>query len=312
MSKYPVSFTSADAAVANPAAPGGLSRRSLMRIAALGGGIVFASALPGRRSLAAGMDDFYFIQLSDLHWGFSDPKVNPDTKASLEKVIAAVNAAERQPDLIVFTGDLTHMTKDPAERRKRMTDVKAMLGGLNNKNHVYLAGEHDAGGDAGAAFKETFGKLNYTFDHKGLHFIALDNASDPKAQLGEAQLAWLAADLKGRDSESPIVVLAHRPLFDLKPEWDWATKDGAQAVALLQPFKHVTVFYGHVHQEITKQDGNVMHVSARSAMYPLPTPQTPGKKAPLAWDANASDHGIGWREVETGMPMLKVEDHPTV
>src|SRR6185369_3293834 len=277
MTQKPVLFATPDAAPATVGATG-LSRRSLMGLAALGAGVVFASALPGRRLLAAGMDDFYFIQLSDLHWGFNDPKVNPDTKGSLEKVIAAVNAAERQPDFIVFTGDLTHMTKDPQERRKRMTEVKAMLGAINNKNHVYLAGEHDAGGDAGKAFTEVFGKLNYTFDHKGMHFIALDNASDPKAQLGEAQLAWLAADLKGRDPNSPIVVLAHRPLFDLKPEWDWATKDGAQAVALLQPFKYVTVFYGHVHQEISKQEGTVMHVSARSAMYPLPSPPTPGKK----------------------------------
>jgi hypothetical protein len=309
MTQKPVSSAIAEAGLANTTSTG-ISRRSLMGLAALGAGVVFASALPGRRVLAAGMDDFYFIQLSDLHWGFDDPKVNPDTKGSLEKTIAAVNAAERQPDFIVFTGDLTHLTKDPQERRKRMTEVKAMLGGLENKNHVYLAGEHDAGADAGKAFMEVFGKLNYTFDHKGIHFIALDNASDTK--LGDAQLQWLAAGLKGRDADAPIVVFAHRPLFDLKPEWDWATKDGAQAVALLQPFKHVTVFYGHVHQEISKQDGNVMHVSARSAMYPLPTPQTPGKKTPLPWNAAASDHGIGWREIETGSPMLKVEDHPTV
>lgn len=305
MSNAPVSYATAEAASAKTV----VNRRSLMKLAAFGG-IVFASGLPGRAH-AADMDDFYFIQLSDLHWGFADPKVNPDTKASLEKAIAAINAATPQPDLIVFTGDLTHMTKDPAERRKRMTEVKAMLGGLANRNHVYLAGEHDAGGDAGTAFQEVFGKLHYSFDHKGLHFIALDNASDPKAQLGAAQLQWLAADLKGRDPVAPIVVLAHRPLFDLKPEWDWATKDGAQAIALLRSFQHVTVFYGHVHQEITRQDGNVLHVSARSAMYPLPTPETPGKKAPLPWNAAASDHGIGWRAVETTRPALKVEDFPT-
>jgi hypothetical protein len=292
------------------AARASLSRRDLMRLAAVGG-VVFASGLPGR-VLAAGTDDFYFVQLSDLHWGFADPKVNPDTKASLEKAIAAINAANPQPDFIVFTGDLTHMTKDPVERRKRMTEVKAMLGGLTNRNHVYLAGEHDAGGDRGAAFMEVFGKLTQTFDHKGLHFIALDNVSDPKAALGDQQLAWLAADLKGRDPATPIVVLAHRPLFDLKPEWDWATKDGAQAVALLQPFQHVTVFYGHVHQEITHQDGNVLHVSARSAMYPLPAPGSQPKKAPLPWNAAASDHGIGWRGIETASDAVTFEDHPTV
>lgn len=284
------------------------SRRDLLRIAAFGG-VVFAAGLPRFRA-GASTPDFYFVQLSDIHWGFADPKVNPDTKGSLEKAIAAVNAASPQPDFIVFTGDLTHMTKDPAERRKRMIEVKAMLGGLATQRHIYLAGEHDAGADRGAAFQEVFGKLNYTFDHKGLHFIALDNASAPKPELGAAQLEWLASDLKGRDPEAPIVVLAHRPLFDLKPEWDWATTDGAQAVALLRPFKHVTVFYGHVHQEITHQDGNVLHVSALSAMYPLPAPGAQPKKAPLPWNAAAKDHGIGWRRVETGEP-IRFDDHPT-
>jgi hypothetical protein len=70
------------------------------------------------------------------------------------------------------------------------------------------------------------------------------------------------------------------------------------------------VFYGHVHQEIRKQEGSVMHISARSALYPLPTPQTPGKKAPLPWDPAARDHGIGWRDVAAATSTI--EDHPTV
>ena len=284
------------------------SRRDLLRIAAVGG-LVFASGLPGFPVRAAA-PDFYFVQLSDLHWGFADPRANPDTRASLEKAIAAINAASPQPDFIVFTDDLTHMTKDPAERRKRMTEVKAMLGNLATRTHVYLAGEHDAGGDRGAAFLEVFGKLNQSFDHKGFHFVALDNASDPKGALGAAQLAWLAADLKTHDPNAPLVVLAHRPLFDLKRDWDWFTPDGADAVALLRPFRNVTVFYGHVHQEITRVDGKVTHISARSAMYPLPAPGSQPKKAPLPWDAAAKDHGIGWRQVETATP-IRFDDHPT-
>jgi hypothetical protein len=284
------------------------SRRALLKIAAFGG-IAFASGLPGF-NLRAAAPDFYFVQLSDLHWGFADPKVNPDTKASLEKAIAAINAASPQPDFIVFTGDLTHMTKDPVERRKRMTEVKAMLGNLTTQTHVYLPGEHDAGGDRGAAFQEVFGKLNQSFDHKGIHFVALDNASDPKGAIGTAQLEWLAADLKAHDADTPLVVLAHRPLFDLKPDWDWFTPDSADAVALLRPFRNVTVFYGHIHQEITHPDGNVLHVSARSAMYPLPAPGSQPKKAPLPWNAAAKDHGIGWRQVETATP-IRFDDHPT-
>ncbi len=286
-----------------------LTRRHLVRLAAVGG-VAFASRLSLRPGIAAA-EDFYFVQLSDLHWGFQDPKVNPDPRATLEKAIAAVNAAPHQPDFIVMTGDLTHKTEDAVERRRRMAEVREMLGKLRTARQVFLPGEHDAAADRGQAFQEIFGPLHQSFDHKGLHFVALDNTSDPQGLLGDAQLAWLEADLKGQKPDQPIVVLAHRPLFDLKPDWDWFTRDGAKATALLAPFAKVTVFYGHIHQQNTHVVGNVTHVAARSAMYPLPAPGAAPKKAPLPWDPAASDHGIGWREIGTAEEPLRIDDHLT-
>src|ERR1700693_5897213 len=72
--------------------------------------------------MAMGKEDFMFVQLSDTHWGFSDPKVNPDFAGTLKKAVAAVNGMKMQPDFVVFTGDITHTTDDPKERRKRMTE----------------------------------------------------------------------------------------------------------------------------------------------------------------------------------------------
>lgn len=290
--------------------PATLSRRSMLQIAALGG-VVFASRLGLRPSLAA-TEEFYFVQLSDLHWGLQDPKVNPDPRATLEKAIAAVNEARPLPDFVVFTGDLTHRTKDGGERRRRMREVRDMLGALKAKRHVYLPGEHDAAQDRGAAFEEVFGPLHQAFDHKGLHFVALDNASDPQALLGDAQLAWLAADLRQQDAAQPIVVLAHRPLFALKPDWDWFTRDGDKAIALLTPFRKVTVFYGHIHQRNRHMTGSIAHIAAQSAMYPLPAPGTAPIKAPLPWNAAAADHGVGWREIDARSSDLRIDDRPTV
>jgi 3',5'-cyclic AMP phosphodiesterase CpdA len=286
-----------------------LSRRTAMQLAAVGG-VVFASRLGIRPGLAA-MEEFYFIQLSDIHWGFRDATVNPDPRATLEKTVAAINAAPHMPDFVVFTGDLTHTTKDTQERRRRMREVRDILGTLKVNRQFYLPGEHDAARDRGAAFQEFFGPLHQTFDHKGLHFIALDNGSDPQGLLGDAQLAWLAADLKGRDRSQPLVVLAHRPLFALKPDWDWNTRDGATAIALLAPFEKVTVFYGHIHQQNRHMTGAIAHVGARSAMYPLPAPGSAPKKAPLPWNAAARDHGIGWREIDAEDGGLQIDDRPT-
>ncbi|MFI4985965.1 MAG: metallophosphoesterase family protein [Alphaproteobacteria bacterium] len=282
-----------------------LTKRDFLKLAGLGGGAVFASRLPGFASSAfaagAAADEFYFVQLSDLHWGFKGPQFNPDAEGTLPKAIAAVNGLAAPPDFVVFTGDITHTTDDPAERRARMVKAKEIIGGLKVKAVYFLPGEHDASLDKGEAYQEHFGKLNYSFDHKGVHFIALDNVSDPKALIGEAQLAWLAADLKGRKSEAPIVVLTHRPLFDLAPSWDWATPDGGKALDLLMPFKHVAVFYGHIHQEHHQMTGHIAHHAAKGLMFPLPAPLSQPKKQPIPWDAAAPYKGLGWRGVEAGL-----------
>jgi 3',5'-cyclic AMP phosphodiesterase CpdA len=265
------------------------------------GGVVFASGLAGWAGSATGSGDFYFVQLSDAHWGFEGPP-NPDARGTLPKAVAAVNSLNPPPDFIVFTGDLTHTTDDPAERRKRMREFKGIIGGLRVKDLHFMPGEHDASLDHGAAFQEYFGNTHYTFDHKGVHFIVLDNVSDPAGQIGAAQLAWLDADLRKTEQDVPIVVFTHRPLFDLYPQWDWATRDGAAAVDLLMPRKNVTVFYGHIHQENHHMTGHIAHHAARSLIYPLPAPGSQPKRAPLPWDAAHPYRGLGFREVDTRGP----------
>ena len=141
-----------------------MNRRDFMQLAAAGGGAVFFSALT-RGAIAAevtgggsaGADTLYFVQLSDTHWGYQGP-ANPDAANTLKKAVAAVNALEQQPEFIVFTGDLTHTTDDPAERRRRLAEFRTIVGELKVKNVRFLAGEHDAALDSGAAFKEFFGR----------------------------------------------------------------------------------------------------------------------------------------------------------
>jgi hypothetical protein len=275
-----------------------IDRRQFLQLAALGGGAVFASGLAGCASMGAGGDDFYFVQLSDTHWGFDGPMVNPDARGTLPKAIAAVNALAIPPDFIVFTGDLTHTTDDGVERRKRLGEFKSIVSGLRNTHVRFMPGEHDAALDNGAAWKESFGETHYTFDHKGVHFVAIDNVSDPAARVGEEQLAWLKADLARRPKDARIVILTHRPLFDLAPQWDWATRDGAQAMEILMPYPNVTVFYGHIHQEHHHMTGHIAHHSAKSLIFPLPAPGSQPKREPIKWDAAQPYKGLGFREVE--------------
>ena len=281
-----------------------IDRRSFLKLSAVGGGAVFMSGLYGQALASEGYDDFYFVQLSDVHWGFSGP-ANPDALNTLKKAIASVNALEVKPDFIVFTGDLTHTTDDPKERRLRMAQFKEIAATLEVKTVRFLAGEHDASLDAGTAFKEFFGPTNYSFEHKGVHFIAIDNVSDPGARIGDAQLEWLKNDLAQQAKDARIVVFTHRPLFDLAPKWDWATRDGDKAVALLMPYTNVTVFYGHIHQEHHQMTGHIAHHAAKSLIFPLPAPGSQEKRTPLPWDATMANRGLGFREVEAELKEAK-------
>jgi hypothetical protein len=276
-----------------------LDRRKFLKLSALGGGAVFMSGLFNQTFAADGSayNDFYFVQLSDCHWGYSGP-ANPEAADTLKKAVATVNALGTPPDFIVFTGDLTHTTDDPKERRRRMAEFRDIVSALNVKTIRFMPGEHDASLDNGTAFKEFFGETHYTFDHKGVHFIVLDNVSDPGARIGDAQLDWLKADLDKQAKDARIVVFTHRPLFDLAPKWDWATRDGDKAIALLTPYSNVTVFYGHIHQEHHHQTGNIAHHAAKSLIFPLPVPGSQDKRTPLPWDPAAPFKGLGFREVE--------------
>lgn len=278
-------------------------RRDFMKIAGLGG-LVFASGLPGCAGFGqagSGQADFFFVQLSDVHWGYANPKVNPEARGTLRKAIAAVNSLEEKPDFVVFTGDLTQSTDDPKLRRQRLAEFREQAAELKVPMVRFFAGEHDASLDRGAAYQEVIGgPLYYTFDHKGVHFIVLDNTSDPAPILGAAQIAWLKADLAGRAPDAPIVVLTHRPLFPLSPQWDWATRDGMQAVDALMPFRNVTVFYGHIQHEHHFRTGHIAHHATKAIMFPLSPVGTAPQKTQLPWNAALPYDGLGFRSVRAG------------
>lgn len=276
---------------------GNNDRREFLKLAGMAG-IVFASGLGGA-AIPRGTkgNDFFFVQFSDIHWGFQQSIVNPDPRGTLRRAIAMVNALGRRPDFVVFTGDLTHTTADPGSRRRRMAEVREVLEEINISDLRFLPGEHDASLDRGEAYREFFGELYYAFDHGGIHFIAIDNVSDPRGVVDRAQLEWLRADLSHIASETPIVVFAHRPLFDLYPRWGWSTGNGGDVLNALKDHAHVTVFYGHIHQEHHTRTGHIEHHSARSLLFPLPEPGSVIENRPVVWDPSRPFRGLGVHEI---------------
>src|SRR5215213_5940492 len=76
---------------------------------------------------------FTLVQLSDAHVGFQGPP-NPTGTQAFEHAIDIINALPSQPDLILFTGDLTHESETPGEHAKRMQRFQTLAARLKKKN----------------------------------------------------------------------------------------------------------------------------------------------------------------------------------
>lgn len=293
-----------------------IDRRDFLKLAGLAG-VTFVSGIGCSAtnmgsSAASSADEFHFVQLSDTHWGFTGDSANPDAAGTLPKAVAAVNSLAKQPDFVVFTGDLTHNSDDAKERRRRLAQFKDIVSQLKVKNVRFMPGEHDGSLDKSEAYQELFGPTHYTFEHKGVHFIALDNVSDPKGRLGDSQIQWLEADIKKQNINTQVIVLTHRPLFELHPQWDWWTGDGMQAVKILLQHPKVSVFYGHIHQEHHFKTGHIDHHASKSLIFPLPAPGSQPKRAAINWNPAMPYDGLGFRavEVDKSYGNLEIKEYP--
>jgi len=161
-----------------------------------------------------------------------------------------------------------------------------------------VPGEHDAGLDSGALYREFFGETYYSFDHRGVHFIALDNVTRAKPEVGAQQLAWLQKDLARFPKTAPIVVFTHRPLFDLRPDWEWFTSDGDDVMNVLSAYENLTVLYGHIHRDDEHQTGPVHHYAARSLIFAFPDPSgVAGPRKAVPFDKDHPFKNLGIRTV---------------
>jgi 3',5'-cyclic AMP phosphodiesterase CpdA len=272
-----------------------LARRAWLTVA---GATVFLGLAGIAWAQSASNDTLFFVQVSDTHWGFDNPRVNPDYAGTLKKGIAEINSLQGNPDFLIFTGDETHTTADPAVRRQRMKQFKDIISSIKIKMIKFIPGEHDAAQDNAQAYREFFGEPHYAFDLKGVHFIVLDNVSTPDGSLGQDQLSWLADTLKGFAPDSQVVIFAHRPLITVYSQWDWRTKDGSQALEMLKPFNNVKIFYGHIHQERVDDEDGFVQYAAPGMMFPLPAPGSVASPNPLPWDPAHPYRELGFRTVK--------------
>jgi 3',5'-cyclic-AMP phosphodiesterase len=300
----------------------GIDRRTALRcmtwagtamIWTVAGGIPRSGILGSAEAAATG---FSFAQISDSHLGFDKP-ANPHTTDTLAAALKQVEALPERPAFMIHTGDISHLSKpvqfDTCREMMRATRLATYT----------VPGEHDILEEDGKSYLNRFGAGSkgdgwYSFDTNGIHFIGLVNVVNLQGNglgnLGRTQLEWLEDDLAQRSASTPIVVMAHVPLWSVYADWGWGTADGAQALGYLKRFGSVTVLNGHIHQVMQKVEGHVAFHTARSTAFPQPAPGTAKGPGPVTVPAGELHRHLGIARVSlvSARTPLAIIDTPLI
>jgi 3',5'-cyclic AMP phosphodiesterase CpdA len=263
----------------------GLSTLAAQAVGINLGMVEVVSAQTGKR----GVEPFRFAMITDSHlYDIPDHKFDQQ----LIDAVDQVNAMDPLPDFVIYGGDIAHAGK-PEELLKG----QRILSRLKMPMKV-IPGEHDWYLDMGKAWHGLFGDDNWSFNHKGIHFIGMNSIlvddfwtavgmsdkdrmevffklASPIAGpwgVGEPALEWLKKDVAKIAPDVPVVIFTHSPLWDYYPRWNFQTRDAAQIREILSKFENVMAFHGHVHQTVFNKMGNMSSVGSMSTSWPWPYP----------------------------------------
>jgi 3',5'-cyclic AMP phosphodiesterase CpdA len=156
-------------------------------------------------------------QLSDPHIRLPGQKAYRvvATDTFLPPAVAAINAQQPRPDVLIISGDLTDFGR-PAE----YAHLRSMLEPLRMP-YLLLPGNHDDRDELARAFPDhphlrgPDGHVQYVVDEYAVRIVVLDTVVPGQSHgaLCERRLSWLA-DRLAEQPGRPTVVVMHHPPFD--------------------------------------------------------------------------------------------------
>jgi hypothetical protein len=181
--------------------------------------------------------EFRFLHASDTHL---DEESLP--RFQLLKEIAVAQGV----DFVLVTGDLVRDALRVSEEtararyelfRKEKEAFPVPLWVVPGNHEIFGIERHRSGVSeenplyGKAMYRRFLGPTYYSFNHGGVHFVALDTADVFDrwyyGHVDETQLAWLAEDLAHVPAETPIVTFNHIPLFSaVASAWGYRPDEG--------------------------------------------------------------------------------------
>jgi DNA repair exonuclease SbcCD nuclease subunit len=232
-----------------------LSRRKLLKLSA---STLLASSLwPGAlwADDSTG-EDFGFLIVNDLH--FFDDKCVP----FFEGVIKSMAATKDPMDFCIIAGDLSE-----SGSAEQISAARDLFKGLKIPLYT-VPGNHDyTPKNDRSAYEELMPKMiNYTFDHKGWQFVALDSTDGTKAKVAilKPTLDYVSETIPKLDQKRPTILFTHFPLGKD------VTNRATNAESVLEQFKPLNlrgVFGGHYHAFTERKLGDALVTTNRCCSF---------------------------------------------
>jgi len=202
---------------------------------------------------------------------------------------AIIEEIERlKPDFVMTVGDMIEgYTEDTAVLVEEWQEYLSLLEPLTMPIY-HTPGNHDITTDPmEGMYRRYMGDPYYSFDHRGLHFVILDNSRVSTGDdLSSEQMKWLSEDLSANQESVYTMVFVH------KPYWFETVAVGKPHAlhTLLVEHGVDAVFTGHYHRYFVGEYDGITYTSMGSSgggMRPGPS----GLGYHFAW-VTVSDEGM--------------------
>lgn len=206
------------------------------------------------------------LQFTDTHF-FKDANhklLGVDTAASFAEVYKKAMSQHGQPDLYLFTGDIS---QDETESSyARISEALAQAGAPC----YFLPGNHDRRAEMrrGLIHDKSPFKDERRVVYGNWEFILLDSLVEGEVggHLAESELEFLEKSLREKAAEHVLVCLHHHPVA-MGARWldQIGVDNGAQFMRIIDKYAAVrAVLWGHVHQQLDRMHGDKMLMATPS------------------------------------------------
>ena len=208
------------------------------------------------------------LQITDCHL-FADPRrqlKGVNTDESFLSVLQAIRATDKEPNLVLLTGDLAELGEADAYRRLLIYCQQFSCA-------VYaIPGNHDAVALMKQLFENSKISMTSSFVLGGWHFVLLNSvlSNHSEGRLSHSELNFLQTVL-AHHATLPTLIALHHHVKPVHGYMDTMMLTNVDAFAeIITLHKNVRlVLCGHVHQEFAQTVNQVLYLASPSTCFQI-------------------------------------------